>query len=249
MQHFPLPQGPLPQGWGSGTSLRSGELLLPECDRYGALGFFLPDDESGKEYFIPPHGVGNAIDGDRVQAKIYYPDSAGNVLGYPSKGPVAYIINILERKRVFTVANMTSRHTAAPLDRHLPDELPVNSVPRGVKTGDWVKLRLLANGKKFTERLRGSVEENLGRAGTVRGDLNAVMAEFKLEGPYTEAEEKAASALTMEKIARTDLRHQIFFSRLRRDWIVPPCAALTNGVCIGAAAAGEGETLPPFLAS
>lgn len=171
------------------------------------FGFFLPDDESGKEYFIPPHGVGNAIDGDRVQAKIYYPDSAGNVLGYPSKGPVAYIINILERKRVFTVANMTSRHTAAPLDRHLPDELPVNSVPRGVKTGDWVKLRLLANGKKFTERLRGSVEENLGRAGTVRGDLNAVMAEFKLEGPYTEAEEKAASALTMEKIARTDLRH------------------------------------------
>ncbi len=169
------------------------------------FGFFLPDDDTGKEFFVPPTGIGSALDGDYVEAQVFYPDRHGRVFGRLAKGPVAYIQSVIERGRKSIVARMDSRHTAQPLDRHLPESIAVNSVPRGTKVGEWVKLRLLSDGSKHTEKLRGAVEERLGTAGTVEGDLNAVAAEFKLEPPYTPELEKSASSVKRAEIEREDM--------------------------------------------
>lgn len=169
------------------------------------FGFFLPENNAEKECFVPPAGIGSALDGDLVEAQVFYPDKGGRIFGRLSKGPVAYIQSVIERGRRTIVAKMDSRHTAQPLDRHLPESIAINSVPRGTKTGEWVKLRLLSDGSKHTEKLRGAVEERLGFAGTVEGDLNAVAAEFKLEPPYTPEQEKAASAVKQAEIEREDM--------------------------------------------
>ena len=169
------------------------------------FGFFLPENGEEKECFVPPVGVGPALDGDTVEAQVFYPDRNGRIFGHLSKGPVAYIKAVLERGRKTIAARLDSRHSAQPMDRHLPDTIAVNSVPRGTKTGEWVQLRLLPGGSKHTEKLRGAVEERLGMAGTVEGDLNAVMAEFKLEPPYTAEQEKAASAVKKAEIEREDM--------------------------------------------
>ncbi len=171
----------------------------------GGFGFVHPEN-GGSDIFVPPPGVSGALDGDTVELETFYPDKAGFVLDRPAKGPVGFIRSILKRGRTFVVARMESAHTARPLDKHLPDEIPVNSVPRGTKSGDWVKLRLLKDGSKHTEKLRGGVEERIGRAGTVSGDLDAIMAEFRLEAPYTKQEENAAMQLEPADITREDLR-------------------------------------------
>ena len=186
----------------------SGELVTGRFSANPAgFGFLHPDSpENGPDVFIPPPGVAKAIDGDQVEAEVYRPDRTGRVFGHPSQGPVGYIRRILSRGRELLVGCLDSRHTIVPLDRNLPESIPVNSVPRGSKTGDWVRLRLLRDGSKHTETLRGSVEERIARSATVKGDLDAVVSEYELEGPYSAAQEKSALALKPGRIPREDLR-------------------------------------------
>ncbi len=184
----------------------SGELVTGRFSANSAGFGFLHPDSGQPDVFIPPPGVANAIDGDQVEAEVYQPDKTGCVFGHPSKGPVGYVRQVLKRDRELLVGCLDSRHTIVPLDRSLPESIPVNSVPRGSKTGDWVKLRLLRSGSKHTESLRGSVEERIARSATVGGDLDAVTAEYRLEGPYTAEQEKAALALRPGSIPREDLR-------------------------------------------
>lgn len=171
----------------------------------GAFGFIRPEN-GGPDVFVPPSGVGSAVDGDNVSAEMFEPDASGYIHGHPSKGPVGYIRAVLGRGRESLVARMSSSHAAQPLDSRLPDEIEVHGGPRGIKSGDWVRVRLLKDGSKHTEKLRGGVEERLGRSGTAEGDLNAVAAEFHLEGPYSPEQEAAALKLKPRDIERTDLR-------------------------------------------
>ena len=151
-----------------------------------AGGFGFVNAESG-EFFIPPSAMNGALDGDTVEVEITYEKD--------ERGPVGRISKILHRGREFMVCQLLDNHTARPLNRSISQELKVSGSLKGAKRGDWVKLRLLKNGSKHTEALRGSVEEALDKAGTVRGDLLAVAREFDLPEPYSPELEKAAMKL------------------------------------------------------
>ncbi len=152
-----------------------------------AGGFGFVNTEEGEEVFIPPSAMNGALDGDTVKAEITWEKD--------ERGPVGRISEILHRGREFLVCQLVDNHTARPLNRNISQELKVSGSLKGAKRGDWVRLRLLKNGSKHTEALRGSVEEALDRAGTVRGDLLAVAREFDLPEPYSPEQEKAAMKL------------------------------------------------------
>lgn len=154
----------------------------------GGFGFVNTDD--GFELFIPPSALNGALDGDTVEAVI--------TDRHDELGPSGKITAILHRKRKFMVCQMTGTGTAQPLNRNIPIELRISGSAKGAKRGDWVNLRLLDNGSKFTERLRASMEEKLGPSGSVYHDLLAVSKEFDMPPQYSPEQEKAASALEPE---------------------------------------------------
>lgn len=151
----------------------------------GGFGFVNTSD--GFELFIPPSFLNGALDGDTVEAVVSDP--------HGELGPSGKITAILHRKRKFMVCRMTGTGTAQPLNRNIPIELRISGSVKGAKRGDWVNLRLLDNGSKFTERLRASMEEKIGPSGSVFHDLTAVSREFDLPPPYSAELEKTASLL------------------------------------------------------
>lgn len=168
----------------------------------GGFGFAMPVDDAGKknfpaDIFIPAKFTANAIDGDIVQVKVVRDTADGRFSGI--------VTAITERTRKTIIAQLNSRRTARPMDRHLPEEVKVNQLPKSAEIGDLVKLRLLDTGKKHTESLRTEAVETLGPANDTETILNAVVSEFDLVAPYTEKQDAAAKKLKPQEIDRINL--------------------------------------------
>ncbi|MBO5723457.1 MAG: VacB/RNase II family 3'-5' exoribonuclease [Lentisphaeria bacterium] len=166
----------------------------------GGFGFVDRARGKGGSVFIPPSGVGNAITGDRVLVEVTDPNGARNL------GPAGRIVQILERTRKTVVGELLAGRELRTLDERMKDGIKVTGSTRGTHVGDWVKVRLLSSGKKFTEHLKGEIVENLGDVGSLEADLKAVVAEFDLPDPYTEKENEAAKRLKARKVEQEDLR-------------------------------------------
>lgn len=168
----------------------------------GGFGFAMPVDDAEKknfpaDIFIPAKFTANAIDGDIVQVKVVRDTADGRFSGI--------VTAITERTRKTIIAQLNSRRTARPMDRHLPEEVKVNQLPKSAEIGDLVKLRLLDTGKKHTESLRTEAVETLGSANDTETILNAVVSEFDLVAPYTEKQDAAAKKLKPQEIDRINL--------------------------------------------
>lgn len=168
----------------------------------GGFGFAAPVDDAEKknfpaDIFIPAKFTANAIDGDIVQVKVVRDTADGRFSGI--------VTAITERTRKTIIAQLNSRRTARPMDRHLPEEVKVNQLPKSAEIGDLVKLRLLDTGKKHTESLRTEAVETLGPANDTETILNAVVSEFDLIAPYTEKQDAAAKKLKPQEIDRINL--------------------------------------------
>lgn len=163
-----------------------------------AGGFGFVNAADGTEVFIPPSGMNGALDGDAVETQI--------TSERDERGPVGRVSRILNRGREFMVCELVDGHSARPLNRNIPATIKISGSLKGAKKGDWVKLRLLDSGSKYTESLRGAVEEPLEKAGTVYGDLLAVAREFDMPGPYSpEFETYAAKLQPSATVRREDL--------------------------------------------
>ncbi len=158
-------------------------------------GFGFVETEAG-EIFIPAKAVNGAINGDTVKVTV---TSRANPLGAEGK-----IDGITDRTRKCFVGMVVDPYTVKPLDSTLP-VIKISGGMKGAKKNDWVKVRLLDTGAKFTEKLKGSVEERIGRGATLSGDLLSVAKEFNLPEPYSEEMEKFASKITPISLERRNL--------------------------------------------
>ena len=158
-------------------------------------GFGFVETEQG-EVFIPSKFVNGAINGDTVTVTII---SRDNPLGAEGK-----IDEIIDRSLKLFVAMVVDSYTVKPLDSSLP-LIKISGGLKGAKKNDWVRVRLLDSGAKFTEKLRGSVEERIGKSATLAGDLLSVAKEFNLPEPYSEAMETFAAKVVPLELERTDL--------------------------------------------
>lgn len=165
-----------------------------------ASGFgFVSRGNGEPDIFIPARQVENAVDGDKVSVEITDP------YGHNNLGPVGRITEILSRERRFVVGEFLNGRLLKPLDSRFNGEIRITGSVKGVEIGEWVKVRLLDSGSKFTEALRGTIEERYGMSGNIGADLQAVAAEFDLCKPYTEEENQAAAKTHPAEIERTDL--------------------------------------------
>ena len=160
------------------------------------FGFVTTETE---EIFIPAKSVNGAISGDLVSVEVI---SRSNPLGCEGK-----IEAILERTKKYFTGVIYDPYTVKPMDPGLP-EIRLSGGMKGAKRGDWVRVRLLENGSKFTERLKGTVESHLGRGATLSGDLEAVVSEYGLPEPYSPEMESFAAKLQPLEIKRRDLTHE-----------------------------------------
>ena len=157
-------------------------------------------ERPGKEtVFIPADKVRNAVSGDRVEAVIT------SSVGRRNLGPVGEIRRVISRNKRFIVGELLPGRLLNPLDEHFNGKVKITGSVRGVRIGDWIKVRLLDSGGKFTEALKGEIVEKYGAAGSVASDLQAVIAEFELPEPYSEEDNLAASRIIPKKIEREDL--------------------------------------------
>jgi len=169
-----------------------------------SAGFgFVKPQHSAFELFVPRQHVNGAIDGDLVEYEEVRDTSGFH--GSGTSSTIARITSVLEHSREWIVGCLTTAHSMTPLDKHLPESIRLNSVPRNAKRGDWVCTRLLNDGPRHTETLRGTVEQSLGPAGEIKNDLDAIVAEFHLMPPYTPEEEAAALKLKPIELPREDL--------------------------------------------
>ena len=114
-----------------------------------AGGFGFVNAADGTEVFIPPSGMNGALDGDAVETQI--------TSERDERGPVGRVSRILNRGREFMVCELVDGHSARPLNRNIPTTIKISGSLKGAKKGDWVKLRLLDSGSKYTESLRGAL--------------------------------------------------------------------------------------------
>ena len=158
-------------------------------------GFGFVETEHG-EVFIPAKFVNGAICGDTVTVTI---TSQDNPLG-----PEGKITEIKERSLKLFVAMVIDTFNVKPLDPSLP-VIKISGGLKGAKKNDWVMVRLLDSGSKFTEKLRGSVEERIGKSATLTGDLLSVCKEYDLPEPYSDAMEQFSAKIKPLELERTDL--------------------------------------------
>ncbi|MBR7103918.1 MAG: VacB/RNase II family 3'-5' exoribonuclease [Lentisphaeria bacterium] len=167
------------------------------------FGFVKQDlEESGQEelaedIFIPAHFINGAIDGDRVRVELLPPGDD------PGKGPAGRVREIIERTRTEFVAEVLSGNRLRAFNNKLPEDIFIHGNRKGAKKGDWVKVRL---DEQYEDEFYASVSKVIGKTGVIAADLDAVMAEFGLEEPYTEAENTAALAVEPREIRRADRR-------------------------------------------
>lgn len=168
------------------------------CAAAGGFGFV--ERPGGDNIFIPAAKVGHAVTGDRVSVRITDPAGRKNL------GPAGEIAAVLARGRKYVTGELMPGRTIRPLDEHFNGKIHVTGSVRGIRVGDWVRVRLLNSGPKFTESLRGEIVERIGETGSIAADLQAVAAEFGLPDPYSEADNQAAMKLKPREIAREDLQ-------------------------------------------
>lgn len=164
-----------------------------------AGGFGFVEREGKETVFIPAAKVGNAITGDRVSVVVTHPEGRRNL------GPAGEIKAVLSRSRQYVVGELQPGRLLRPLDEHFNGKIKITGSTRGIRIGDWIRVRLLDCGGKFTEALKGEIVEKIGETGSIPADLKAVALEFGLPEPYTEEENRAAVNLEPRKIKRENL--------------------------------------------
>ena len=162
------------------------------------FGFVRPKDENGaaaEDIFIPAKFVNGAIDGDLVRVELL--PRTGDI----DRGPAGRVREILDRSKSEFVAELLAGGRLRPLDPKLPEEVFLHGPKKGAVKGDWLKVRL---DEERDGEFYASAEKVIGKTGVIASDLDAIMAEFGLEPPYTEEENAAALNVTPRQIARTD---------------------------------------------
>jgi ribonuclease R len=168
---------------------------------YGFVESVNAKDEA--DIFIPAKYINGALDGDIVEIKIIPDDPQRKKK--PGMGPVGLVDNIIERKRPFLIGEFRIKRDGfyvRPLNRKIPDDLPLADTDEKLKKGDWLKVEVVyseENGTfcKFIKRI--------GRVGNTEDDIDAIVVEYNLHSPYTEEEEKLADEIVPADIERKDL--------------------------------------------
>ena len=178
-----------------------GKLSVP-TSRDGGFGFVIRED--GPDLFIPASGMGSAMHGDRVAARIVRK-------GRGNGSPEGEIVRILERAFKTVVGTYRERQRfgfVEPDDRKIPWDIYVKiDNAMGAREGQKVMVRV----ESWSPRPSGRIEEVLGYPGDPGVDILSIAIGYGLRTEFpTDAQEEAeqiSEGIPEEEIARRrDLR-------------------------------------------
>lgn len=201
--------------------------------RSGA-GFVIPDEDGGPDLFVPAAGLGSAVDGDRVVARVERRRRAQRLEGR--------VIKILERARETVVGVY---HPArgygfvVPEDRKLTRDIFVP--PRresGAQAGDVVVVRISSWGDEH-HGPAGEIERVLGELGAPGVDVLAVIHRFGLPLGFPPEVDAEAEAIRERGITAADLEGREDLSSLPVITI-DPADARDHDDALSIVAAGDG---------
>ncbi len=159
-------------------------------------------EEKSQNVFIPIPFLNGAMDGDKVKL-ILLKEKNGR---QEDRGPAGRITEVVSRSRDTIVGELISGHMVRPMSSLIKKDIPVSGRLHGAGRGDWVRLKLIHDDTPGQQHLSGRIQKTIGRAGTVKTDLDAVCAEYELMPPYSPDEEAEAENITPREIPREDLR-------------------------------------------
>lgn len=175
-------------------------------------GFGFVEVKGYKDIFISLDDMGNALNGDYVQVRLYPkyfgPNPEGKIIAVKKRGKERIVGTFIrERNRYYILPDYPSVSRPIPV-----------SIKKGLKVeiGKRVVARLVS-GESISMWPRGEIVEVIGDPDDPRTDLLAVIIEFNLPDKFSpgvlEEAESISSQLTVEEIERRlDLRAEICFT-------------------------------------
>lgn len=164
------------------------------------------DDNFKEDIFVPAQYLGAAMDGDTVQIDII-PDERRPAPGRSEF--IGRIRQIIVRHRKKLVGRLLAGNKIRPLSKKIPDDFILSGSTLGARRGDWLEAEIIAGETEGHQSLRVSAKRNLGPAGNIENDLDAIIAEYDLPPPYSVEEDAAAAKLEPRSIDRVDLTDRI----------------------------------------
>ena len=161
------------------------------------FGFIIPDvreSEEETDVFVPGPGIGSAMHGDRVVARVTPSEQ-------PGRSREGEIVRILERANEKIVGTFESSKTfgfVTPDNTKLTQDIFVpKKFFHGAKTGSKVVVKITKwpDGRRSAE---GDVIEVLGKVGEPGVDVLSVMRQYELSETFPEDVQAAADAVEQE---------------------------------------------------
>ncbi|MEW5804919.1 MAG: RNB domain-containing ribonuclease [bacterium] len=167
-------------------------------------GFVIPDDESQADIFIPPEGMREALDGDRVMARSERIDRTGRRSGS--------IVRILERAHKTLIGRFEkTKHTCfvVPNDPSLIQDILIPKDNKGLKPkkGQLVVVEILEYPTRYRNPT-GRITEVLGWPDDPGIDVEVVIRDSQLPDAFPENVQKEAKAFSPQ-LTEQDLEGRI----------------------------------------
>ena len=163
------------------------------------FGFIIPDvraSEDETDVFVPGPGIGSAMHGDRVVARVTPSEEPGR----SREGEILRILERANEKIVGTFERSKTFGFVTPDNTKLTQDVFVpKKAFHGAKTGSKVVVKIT----KWPERRRnaeGEVVEVLGKAGDPGVDVLSVMRQYDLSETFPEEVQAAAEAVEQEPL-------------------------------------------------
>lgn len=157
------------------------------------FGFLVPDSPvMHGDLFIPPDGIGQAMTGDRVRAKVQHRPSRASSDRSPYIGRIIEIIQRGEHQYVGNLVKDGNRWYVQVDGKQSPAQIFVRDVgAKDANHGDKVVVEIINFGSDHKPP-QGVIVEKLGESGRPDVETQAVIKAFGLPGPFTEAVLKEA---------------------------------------------------------
>jgi len=187
------------------------------------FGFIVPDalTEHG-DLFVPPGNMADAMDGDRVKAKVIRAKGNRGAGKSPFTGRILEVLKRADRQFVGTLVQRGKTYMVQPDGRKLGDPIVVRDAQTtNAKLGDKVVVDIIdypdANKRELAE---GVIIEVLGESGIPDVETQSIIRAYALGGKFSKEvmEQARAAALKMDGTEdqipadREDLREELILT-------------------------------------
>ncbi|MGL4739902.1 MAG: ribonuclease R [Sarcina sp.] len=174
------------------------------------FGFVIPNEEGRKDVFIPRHGIGTAMNGDKVLAKILKEDSEG-------KKCEGEIVKVTERALNVIIGKYEDSKNfgfVIPDDKRMLKDIFISKKDRHkANSGDIVKVEI-TKWPELNRKPEGKIVDILGQKGDAGVDILSVIKRYALPEEFPEEVLEYTEKIN-EEVLESEIKRRTDFRDLR----------------------------------